>query len=146
MHKLLFAALGLAFVMLSASMTMPAPTGDRILGVWLTGSKEAKVEIFKKGDQYFGKIIWLIPEKQAKKDEKNPDAALRSQPLVGLEMLKGFSFDKGDDEWSDGTIYDPKNGKTYSCILTLKDARTLNVRGYIGFSMIGRTDVWTKEK
>jgi uncharacterized protein (DUF2147 family) len=58
-------------------------------------------------------------------------------------ILKGFEKD-GDNEYEDGTIYDPKNGKTYSCIIRQKGNK-LSVRGYIGVSLIGRTTTWTKE-
>jgi len=63
--------------------------------------------------------------------------------LLGLQILKNFVYDAQDKEWEDGTIYDPKNGKTYSCIMTLS-GNNLNVRGYVGISMLGRTGVWTK--
>jgi uncharacterized protein (DUF2147 family) len=59
---------------------------------------------------------------------------------MGLKVLRDFVF-VGDNRWEEGKIYDPENGKDYSCILTLIDANTLNVRGYIGFSLIGRTQV-----
>ena len=64
-------------------------------------------------------------------------------PLLNLQILKDFVYDAEDKEWEDGTIYDPKNGKTYSCYMTL-DGTKLNVRGYVGVSMIGRTSVWTR--
>jgi uncharacterized protein (DUF2147 family) len=63
--------------------------------------------------------------------------------LNGLILLNNFVFDADDKVWEDGTIYDPKNGKTYSCNITLVDDK-LNVRGYVGISMIGRTAIWTK--
>lgn len=124
--------------------------GDDILGVWLNEDKDAHVEIYKSGEVYFGKIIWLkepIREEtgEAKLDDKNEDESLRNRPVMGLNLLNNFTFD-GDDEWEDGTIYDPKNGKTYSCYMTFEDEskQTLKVRGYIGFSLIGRTTYWTK--
>jgi uncharacterized protein (DUF2147 family) len=74
-------------------------------------------------------------------DKNNPDQAKQGQPVLGLEILNGFGFDK--DEWNEGHIYDPESGKTYSCTLSLKDAHTLKVRGYVGISMFGRTEIWT---
>ncbi|UKJ06618.1 DUF2147 domain-containing protein [Solitalea lacus] len=121
---------------------------DAILGVWLNKDKDAKIQILKKGTEYWGKIIWLKNPKdnkgQDKKDDKNPEAALKSRNIHGLEILKSFKYDSGDDKWADGTIYDPKSGKTYSCKITLNDKNSMNVRGYIGVSLIGRTDVWTR--
>jgi uncharacterized protein (DUF2147 family) len=59
-------------------------------------------------------------------------------------VLKNFVFD-GKDEWEDGTIYDPKNGKTYSCYIRYAEyPNLLKIRGYIGVSLLGRTTYWTK--
>jgi uncharacterized protein (DUF2147 family) len=119
---------------------------DDIIGVWLTNGKEpAKIQIYKSGEKYYGKIVWLknpIDNGKPKVDKNNPDKNMRNETIVGLVILKGFKFD--DDEWGDGEIYDPESGKTYRCYLTLKDKRTLKVRGYIGISLFGRTEIWTK--
>ncbi len=78
---------------------------------------------------------------QPKVDKNNPDKASQTVPLMGLKMLKNFVFDDG--EWNDGTIYDPNNGKTYSCVIKYRDGK-LDLRGYIGISLIGRTQTWFK--
>ncbi|MBB2149135.1 DUF2147 domain-containing protein [Pedobacter gandavensis] len=123
-------------------------TSDAILGQWVNSSGEAHIDIFKKGDRFFGKIVWLKEPKDdkgnPKLDIKNPADNLKARPVLGLEMLKDFVYDKG--KWVDGTIYDPKVGKNYSCNMSLKSNGDLNVRGYIGFSLIGRTDVWKRFK
>jgi uncharacterized protein (DUF2147 family) len=120
---------------------------DAILGTWLTnGNEPAKIEIVKLNGQFYGKIIWLkFPDDNngAKKDINNPNKALKNQKIIGLKILKKFSFDK-DKNWSGGQIYDPENGKTYSCIIKLKEPNTLEVRGYIGISLFGRTEIWKK--
>lgn len=120
---------------------------DDIVGVWLSGGKEpAKVQIYKSGDRYFGKITWLqnpVKDGKPRTDARNPDKNKRNHPIIGLVILKDFKFD-GDDEWTGGDIYDPQNGKTYSCYLYLKDRNTLKLRGYIGISLIGRTETWTR--
>jgi uncharacterized protein (DUF2147 family) len=59
-----------------------------------------------------------------------------------MKLLENFKYNGGT--WEEGTIYDPKNGKTYSCIIKKKDNKTLEVRGYVGISLIGRTVEWTK--
>jgi uncharacterized protein (DUF2147 family) len=90
--------------------------------------------------------VWLSEPTEngrPKLDKKNPDAGRRNQQLIGLNLLSHFRFD-GDDEWEDGRIYDPESGKTYRCYLTLKDRNTLKLRGYIGVSLLGRTEVWTR--
>lgn len=128
-----------------ASVWGQAPS-DGILGTWTNSEKDARFVISKQGDRFSGKMIWikdpLVNGKPAA-DDKNPDAALRSRPLLGLSLLNGFKYDS-DNVWTDGKIYDPRNGKTYSCKLTLTDPKHLNVRGYIGFSLLGRTDIWTR--
>ena len=111
---------------------------DAILGIWYNEEKDGKIKIYKEDGKFFGKIVWhkTGPDISAY-DVKNPDPELRTQKKVGLVILKNFEFDDG--EWDDGKIYDPKNGKTYSCIIKLQDDGSLYVRGYIGFSLIGRT-------
>jgi uncharacterized protein (DUF2147 family) len=119
---------------------------DDITGIWLThGDKPARIQIYKTGDQYNGKIVFLqFPMENGKPmvDRNNPDKSIQGRPLLGIALLTGFKFDR--DEWNQGHIYDPESGKTYSCTLSLKDAQTLKVRGYVGFSMLGRTEIWTR--
>jgi uncharacterized protein (DUF2147 family) len=133
-------------LLLGASFGVRAQSADAITGVWQThGDKPAKIQIYASAGQYYGKIIALLYTPADGKpvvDINNPDAAKRSQPVVGLVLLKAFKFDK--DEWNSGQVYDPESGKTYSCVLSLKDANTLKVRGYVGISMFGRTEVWTR--
>ena len=125
--------------------------GDDILGVWLNEDKDAHVEVYKEGDIYFGKIIWLEEPNEEngepKLDDKNEDESLRTRPVMGLLLLRDFVFD--EDEWEDGRIYDPKNGKDYKCYMEFPDEDdkdNLKVRGYIGFSLLGRTTYWTRVK
>jgi len=121
--------------------------GDKLLGLWFNTEKDAKIEIYKCGDKYCGKIVWLkTPNNEngtPKVDKDNPDEKLKKRPIMGLNLLSGFEY-AGDGEWEEGEIYDPKEGKTYSCVITFEDAKTLNVRGYVGFSLIGRTVEWTR--
>jgi uncharacterized protein (DUF2147 family) len=120
---------------------------DDIIGIWLTNGKDpAKIQIYRSGGGYDGKIIWLkFPEANGKPkvDKNNPDEKSRNQPIIGLLILKGFRFD-GHDTWEDGRIYDPESGKTYSCYLTFKDRNTLKVRGFVGVSLFGRTEYWNR--
>ena len=120
---------------------------DDIIGIWLTGGKEpAKIQVYKSGEKFYGKIIWLKnPTENGKQrlDGNNPDKVKQSNPIMGLVMLKGFKFD-GDDEWKGGDIYDPESGKTYSSYIYLKDKNTLKVRGYVGISLFGRTETWAR--
>jgi uncharacterized protein (DUF2147 family) len=136
----------LMIILLSNSIKAQTKADD-IIGIWLTnGDEPAKIQIYKYGDKFYGKIIWLkIPllNGTPKVDQNNPDKTKRTTPIIGLAMLSGFKFN-GDDEWKGGLIYDPQNGKTYSCNISLKDKNTLKARGYIGISLLGRTEVWTR--
>jgi len=120
---------------------------DDIIGIWLTGGKEpAKIHIYESGEKFYGKIVWLKnPTENGKQriDGNNPDKQKRNNPIIGLVMLKDFKFD-GNDEWKGGDIYDPESGKTYSSYMYLKDSHTLKVRGYVGISLLGRTETWTR--
>lgn len=126
---------------------------DDILGVWLNEDEDAHVQIYKDTGKYFGEIVWIkepIDEETGKPklDDENQDESLRSRPIMGLLLLRDFEFD-GDDEWEGGRIYDPKNGKDYKCYMEFDEDDNrdkLKVRGYIGFSMIGRTTYWTRVK
>lgn len=124
---------------------------DKILGTWLNEPKDAKIEVYKKGDEYFGKIIWLknnVNEDgtSPKLDSKNEDEKLRSRTIVGINILKDLEWDEDDNEWDDGEIYDPRSGSTYSLYAKLEDANTLYLKGYVGFSLIGRSTTWTRVK
>lgn len=118
---------------------------DQIEKVWYNQEKTSKIQVYKAKDgKFYGKIIWLsepLKNGKPKVDEENPDKGKRAQPIVGLVILRGLKKD-GDKEYSDATIYDPKNGKTYSCKITYKGNK-LDLRGYVGISLIGRTSTWT---
>jgi uncharacterized protein (DUF2147 family) len=120
---------------------------DAIVGVWESGNGKARIKIDKANEKFSGRIVWLRePNDEAGKpklDKNNPEEALRSKPLLGYKMLKDFSY-KGEKTWEDGTIYDPESGSTYSCTIAMTDENTLDVRGYIGVSLFGRTDVWKR--
>ncbi len=125
-----------------------AQGGDEIVGTWLNSTGRAHIKIFKSGEHYYGNIAWLQNPNDEhgnpKLDKENPDPSLRNRKLVGLLILKAFKYDPANKSWVDGEIYDPKSGKTYSCKMQMKDSTHLEVRGYLGISLIGRTETWTK--
>ncbi len=137
---LLFSFLGILFT------ANANPNADEILGTWLNASGLGRIQIYKEGNAYFGKIIWLKEPNNAnggpKLDINNPDPQLKTKPLIGAIVLRKFVYDDG--EWNGGRIYDPQNGKDYKCYLKLKDANTLSLRGYIGISLLGRTEIWKR--
>ena len=125
-----------------------------VLGVWTTADNRSRVEIFKKQDKYFGKIISLKQPNfpagdkrgmggKPQVDRENPKPELRARSLVGLEIMSGCVY-SGKNEWNSGHVYDPENGKTYKCHLTLAATNRLELRGFVGISLIGRTAVWTR--
>lgn len=131
---------------LFCSVVKIAHAQDQIETIWYNQEKTAKVQIYlAKNNKFYGKIIWLkepLKDGKPKLDDNNPDEKKRNQPILGLLLLKGFVKTE-DNVYEDGTIYDPKNGKTYSCTIKYKNG-ILDVRGYIGISLIGRTTTWTK--
>jgi uncharacterized protein (DUF2147 family) len=131
------------------SSTYAQTESDAIVGVWKNGEGTGMIKIIRNGEKYQGKIVWLKepidPETgKPKLDKNHPDEKVRNRPVLGLTNTWGFVY-KGENVWDDGVIYDPKNGNTYDCTIKLKDNNTLEVRGYIGISLIGRTDVWTRQ-
>jgi Uncharacterized protein conserved in bacteria len=131
------------------SWTISAQNENSIVGYWLTQDKDSKIEIYKgKDGLFYGSIRWLKePNRNGvpKKDDKNPNTTLKNRALLGLSLLNGFHYNSEDKEWVDGTIYDPKSGKTYKCLMWFDgNFTTLHVKGYIGFSLIGKEVNWTK--
>ena len=121
---------------------------DSIEGTWITtddetGNQKSEVLIFKENGKLYGKITkLLLPEDQGKKcincKGKNKD-----QSIVGMLIINDLQLD--DYSWEDGTILDPKSGKVYDCNIEFEDNNTLKVRGYIGFSLLGRTQIWKRK-
>ncbi len=152
----------LVVVIALVAAAAPAPAagdGDALLGAWLTEPDEvdgrARVEIVKVGEHYEGTIVWLekpiYPQDdeqgmagQTKVDRENPDAALRSRPVIGLKILTELQWDAGRGEWRKGRIYAPDDGKTYRCYIRMGDDGTLKLRGYVGIALLGRTSEWTR--
>lgn len=120
-----------------------ATNAEAILGTWFTEIKDAKVEIYKKGTKFHGRVVWIAEpnDDQGKPivDKENPNANLKNRPILHMDILTNFVYDN-DGEW-DGSIYDPKDGKTYTCKLWV-EGTTLKVRGYLGW--LFDTKTWTK--
>ncbi|SEO55114.1 Uncharacterized conserved protein, DUF2147 family [Flavobacterium sp. CF108] len=145
--KKMYLALILLILTISNVVAQNTPS-DKIEGVWLSEEKDVKIEIYKSGNKYFGKLIWgktmyEADGKTSKKDVKNKNEKLRSRNLKDLIMLKDFEYNDG--VWDGGEIYDAYSGKTYSCTMKLEKGK-LNIRGYIGISLLGRTAIWEKVK
>jgi len=143
--KYLIRLMVLVLAITSISLSAKAQA-DKIEGLWYNDVKSGKILIYKQPNgKFYGKVVWLrepLKNGKPKVDELNQDEKLRSRPRLGLPVLADFVKD-GDDKYTDGTIYDPNNGKTYSCTITYK-GKTLAIRGYIGISLFGRTTTWSR--
>ena len=143
-RSLLPAAIGAALLLFLPLVAVAGgESSGAITGVWLTGDRDGHVRIEQCGEAFCGKLVWVKPEKDVEVplDKNNPDPALRSRPLKGLQILADLTPD-GSSRWAGGTIYDPKSGKTYHVKVTLVDGDTLKLRGYVGIPLLGRTEVW----
>ncbi len=138
--KFLPALLALLFLPLVARAQSP-------VGTWK--NEKATFEIFDQGGKLFGKILTLKEPNDVngkpKTDIKNPDTSKRSVPTIGLVFLKNFTA-AGNGKWENGTIYDPENGKTYSSYMQMTGNDKIEVRGFIGISLLGRSQNWTRIK
>ena len=140
------------FLLISAFHTKAQDAADKVIGTWLNGEGTGQIQIYKTtSGHYAGKIVWLKepidPDTgKPKLDKRNPDKSKQSLPTLGLVNMHSFKYNAEDKVWEHGKIYDPKNGKEYSCKMEMTDANTLKVRGYIGISLLGRTDTWTRDK
>lgn len=141
----------LALLLCIAGAAQAAAPAD-FLGRWTTDQAKSVVEIYRCGDKYCGKVVSLKeplftdpsqgPVGTPKVDNKHPNPALRNRPLIGLTFMQGFGYHEGKLE--KGTVYDPETGKTYRAKAKLLAPDRLELRGYIGISLIGRSTVWTR--
>jgi uncharacterized protein (DUF2147 family) len=120
----------------------------RIIGLWLTADGKAHIEVYRTGEKFAGKIVWLkepLKNGVPAVDDKNPDEKLRGRPMLGMELMYGFVYDE-DDVWTAGRVYDPEGGEEYRGKLTLVDNDTMELRGYVMLPLFGRTETWTRVK
>ena len=144
-NSLMASKFTLAVLLVMSVATAYAEAPPDIGGKWLSGDGDGWIVISMTAEGLSG-VVAGSPnpdEDRPDKDEKNPEPALRDRPLMGLELFSGFEY-KGKGKWKGGTIYDPNSGNTYQCIITRVDANTLKVRGFIGVSLLGRTEHWTR--
>lgn len=137
--------LGLAALVLATPIAGAGAQTPPVAGRWLTEDGKGVIEIYACADKVCGKLAWLSePNRDGKPavDRNNPDEALRTRPLCGLEMLGDFRQTE-PNRWGDGWIYDPENGKRYHATMTL-DGNLLKLRGYVGISLFGETQTWTR--
>ena len=135
------------YILFIATISMTI-NGQSILGQWETyddetNEKKALIEIYQTNDTYFAKIVQSYVKGTSGICEKC-EGAKKDQPIAGLVIIE--NLEKDDDEYNGGTILDPQNGKTYKCYLELEETNKLKVRGYLGFSLLGRTQYWHRKE
>ena len=136
------------FHTLIISLIVFSVQSDPIEGTWVTqddetGKQKSEVLIYKEDGKLYGKITkLLLPEDQGKKCV-NCKGANKDQPIEGMIIIKDLELE--DDTWEEGTILDPKSGKVYDCYVDFEDTNTLKVRGFLGFSLLGRTQIWKRK-
>jgi uncharacterized protein (DUF2147 family) len=142
MKKILLPLVMLISCCILAATVMAETTADSVLGIWLVPKEDGKVTIYKCGEKFCGKVTWL--KKPEDLDTNNPDPEKKKLKILGMNMLWDFTFKNG--EWSGGQIYDPDTGNTYKCKMWLKSPDKLNVKGYVGIPLFGRSEIWTRVK
>lgn len=126
-----------------------AATG--ILGLWVDQEQADRqklgIWIDECGGTLCGRIVWMKKpqsrEGSLKRDRHNPDESLRDRPVCGLRILEGFR-QVAHNIWSEGRIYNPNDGRTYSSTLTLRADGSLSVRGFVAFEWLGKTVAWVR--
>ena len=123
--------------------------GQSPIGTWKTIDDETKqaksyVEIFEKDGKLYGKVTKILTK--GKEDAKCTDCsgALKNKPILGMQILSGLK--KDGKEWNGGKIIDPNSGKEYKAKMSLNGNDKLDVRGFIGISLVGRTQTWQRVK
>lgn len=109
---------------------------DKIIGTYWSPDKEGKISIYKRGNKYYGKSV--ASNTPDLKDTKNPDPTLRNRIVLGEDIFFDFTYDEDDDEYINGTIYNPLDGNTYDAKMWM-DGTDLKLRGYLGISLFGLT-------
>lgn len=139
---LLAALVSLAVISGPAFAEKDTTEQDGVYGLWLVGSKRAAVEITPCKKSLCGQVVWII-EGGLTRDKNHPNKAKRDRAICGLKILRGFERDE-PGKWSDGEIYDAKEGKTYKASIRVKDNDRLFLRGYVGIPLFGKTQEWTR--
>lgn len=121
-----------------------------LVGKWKTiddetGVEKAVVSIYEKSGKIYGKVVSILEEEHKNDVCVNCTGADKNKPVIDMIIIKGLSKED-NNEYGSGQILDPKTGKLYKCHMTLENKDVLKVRGYIGFSIIGRTQYWYRVK
>ncbi len=126
-----------------------ASNAQSVTGKWYsvdsdTNEKKSIIEVYKQNNKIYAKILELVKEEDKGNLCDKCEGENYNKPIEGMIILKGLK--KDGDEWSGGKILDPENGSVYKCYIELIEKNKLKIRGYIGFSLLGRTEYWFREK
>ncbi len=131
-----------------AFISLGQNTPDDILGTWITIAGNCKIEVYKQSQEFKAKIVWLKGDKNGMNDyidEKNPDPALRSRKVLGMDVVNGLHYDNEENEYVDGVIYDARSGKKWDSIAWLTADNLLKVKGYWVFKFLSETKTFKRE-
>jgi len=133
------------FTLLFCITVMASMQSQSVIGKWktiddATGEAKSIVEVFSKSGKIYAKVVDILDPATKNNLCKQCSGEDKNKPILGLIIIKGLS--KDGSEYNSGEILDPKNGKLYKCALSLESKDKLKVRGYIGFSLLGRTQYW----
>jgi uncharacterized protein (DUF2147 family) len=121
---------------------------DKIAGIWVPAKGTSQIRIFKATNgKFYGKVEWLKTDKD-KLDLNNPDENQKNKKILGLMILKDFTYNADKNRWDGGTVYDPDNGKTYDCYMWFdsEDNNVMTLKGYVlGMKFVGRSENWKRE-
>ena len=132
-----------AIALMTALAAIPAGAVADVVGIWWTPERDGKIEIMDSSGTVTGRLIAILRADADKRDDENPDVTLRDRRLLGLTILQGFKLD-ADGKWTGGTLYDPKSGQTYQGALWLDGADRMMMRGFVGISILGRTETLSR--
>lgn len=123
--------------------------GQTVLGKWKTiddesGEAKSIVEVYEKSGKIYAKVVEILRAEHKKDICSKCDGTDKNKPILGMVIMNGL--EKDGEEYNGGTILDPQNGKKYKCYITLESPDKLKLRGYIGISIVGRTQYWTRVK
>lgn len=141
--------LGLVLLLAGPVLAGSAAGGpDPVFGRWLVENSEAVIEIAPCGGAACGRVVWLqtpwAADGKPKRDVENPDRSARDRPLCGLPLISGLK-PAGDGSWQDGEIYSARDGRTYGFEIRPDGPNRLDVRGYIGISLLGGSQSWVRD-
>ncbi|OGJ89787.1 MAG: hypothetical protein A2268_07340 [Candidatus Raymondbacteria bacterium RifOxyA12_full_50_37] len=135
----------LRLVLFCFSCVCAQSEGDSILGQWYTEKCQAAFHFYCSGQEYKAKMVPL--EKPDMVDTKNPVDSLKTRKLNGTTTIYGLVYNSKKKQWENGKVYNPEDGRTYSCYCFLKKGGTqLFFKGYLGVSVLGGSQIWTREK